>query len=186
MIRTATGNAPGDTVSLVLLPHRSLSRVGLVAFLACQILVAGSYALLAAWRGNVFAPVFAMLELALVSWCMARVWKAASAGQIITLTPTQLDIAPTSGREGRHFHPYWVQVRLEPGVWRGWPSRLLVGSHGRLVEIGAFLNEDERQVLAQRLMELLRAANAGGNGQKDFDGVVESIAPRSRLNRSGS
>jgi uncharacterized membrane protein len=170
MTRTATGKAPGDTVSLVLLPHRSLSRAGLVAFLVCQSLVAGSYALLAAWRGNVFAPVFAMLELALVSGCMVRVWKASSAGQIITLTPTQLDIAATSGRESQHFHPYWVQVRLEPGTWRGWPSRLLVGSHGRLAEIGAFLNEDERQVLAQRLMELLRAANAGCGSKENSKG----------------
>lgn len=163
MIRTATGKAPGDTVSLVLLPHRSLTRVGLVAFLVCQSLMAGSYALLAAWRGNVFAPAFAVLELALVCWCMTRVWKASSAGQIISLTPTQLDIAATSGKESQHFHPYWVKVRVEPGAWRGWPSRLLVGSHGRFVEIGAFLNEDERRALAQRLMELLQAANAGGD-----------------------
>lgn len=170
MIRTATGKTPGDTVSLVLLPHRSLTRAGLVAFLVCQSLVAGSCALLAAWRGNVFAPVFAMLELALVSGCMARVWKASAAGQIITLTPTQLDIGATSGTEHVHFHPYWVQVHIEPGSWRGWPSRLLVGSHGRLVEIGAFLNENERQVLAQRLTELLRAANAGGGSRENSKG----------------
>jgi uncharacterized membrane protein len=159
MIRTAPGKASGDVVSLVLLPQRSSTRAGLVAFVAGQSIVAGGYALLAAWRGNVFAPLFAMLELALVAWCLARVWKASGTGQIITLTPTQLDIAPTSGAQGRHFHPYWVKVRVEPGQWRGWPSRLLVGSHGREVEIGAFLNEDERQALALRLTELLRAAN---------------------------
>lgn len=162
MIRTATGKAPGDTVSLVLLPHRSLTRAGLVAFLVGQSLVAGSYALLAAWRGNVFAPLFAVLELALVSGCLTWVWKASGSGQVITLTSMQLDIAPTSGKEHVCFHPYWTHVRLEPGSWPGWPSRLWVGSHGREVEVGAFLNEDERQALAQRLMELLRAANAGG------------------------
>src|SRR5258708_4749634 len=97
MIRTAPGKAPGDAVSLVLLPHRSLTRAGLVAFLIGQSLLAGGYALLAAWRGNVFAPVFAVLELGFVSWCMARVWKVSAAGQVITLTPTQLDIAATSG-----------------------------------------------------------------------------------------
>ena len=97
MIRTAPGKASGDAVSLVLLPHRSLTWTGLVAFLIGQSIVAGGYALLAAWRGNVFAPVFALLELGFVGWCMARVWKVSAAGQIITLTPTQLDIAPTSG-----------------------------------------------------------------------------------------
>ena len=166
MIRTDTGNAPGDMVSLVLLPHRSLTRAGLVAFLVGQSLVAGGYALLAAWRGNVFAPVFAVLELALLSGCLVQVWKASGKGQIITLTPTQLDVAPTSGAEGVQFHPYWTHVRLERGSWRGWPSRLLVGSHGREVEVGAFLNEDERQALARRLMELLQATNAGGGMEK--------------------
>lgn len=170
MMRTATGKAPGDSVSLVLLPHHSLTRAGLVAFLVWQSVVAGSYALLAAWRGNVFAPVFALLELVLVGWCMTRVWKASSAGQIITLTPTQLDIAATSGNESLHFHPYWVKVQIEPGAWRGWPSRLLVGSHGRFVEVGAFLNEEERQALAQRLMELLQAANAGGGSTEHTKG----------------
>jgi hypothetical protein len=38
------------------------------------------------------------------------------------------------------------------------------------VEIGAFLNEDERQMLAQRLMELLRAANAGCGSKENSKG----------------
>jgi len=161
MIRTAPGKASGDVVSLVLLPHRSLTRAGLAAFLIGQSFVAGGFAVLAAWRGNVFAPVFAILELGFVGWCMARVWKVSAAGQIITVTPTQLEIAPTSGPQTAQFHPYWTHVRLEAGSWPGWPSRLLIGSHGREVEIGAFLNEDERQALALRLTELLQAANAG-------------------------
>jgi uncharacterized membrane protein len=36
-----------------------------------------------------------------------------------------------------------------------WPSRLLLGAHGRTVEVGAFLTEDERLGLRQRLSELL-------------------------------
>jgi uncharacterized membrane protein len=170
MIRTAPGKVSGDVVSLVLLPHRSLTRPGLVAFLLGQSLVAGGYALLAAWGGNVFAPVFAVVELAVVVYCLVRVWRASAAGQIITLTPEQLDIAPTSGTESAHFHPYWAQVRLEEGTWRSWPSRLLVGSHGRFVEVGAFLNEDERRVLAQRLTELLRSANARGGTNENSKG----------------
>jgi uncharacterized membrane protein len=163
MIRTAPGKAPGDMVSLVLLPRRSLTRAGLAAFFAGQSIAAGGYALLAAWEGNVFAPVFAVLELGVVAYCLARVWRASGSGQIITLTPTQLEIAPASGAQPAHFHPYWTRVRLEAGSWRGWPSRLLIGSHGREVELGAFLNEDERRALARRLTELLRAANAGGS-----------------------
>jgi uncharacterized membrane protein len=156
MTEMAPRTASDNPVSVLVLPHRSLTRAGLAVFLAAQSLAAGGFAVVAAWRGNVFAPAFAVLELGVVAYCLARVWSASAKGQIITLTPSQLNIAATSGAAPANFHPYWVRVRLEPGRWRGWPSRLLVGSHGREVEIGAFLNDEERRELAQRLTELLR------------------------------
>jgi uncharacterized membrane protein len=148
--------AANAAVSVAVLPHRSISRAGLIAFLVAQSVVAGAFAALAAWRGNVFAPGFAVLELAVLAGCLARVWCAAGRGQLITLTPSQLTVAATSGTEMARFHPYWVRVRVIPGRWPGWPSRLLLGSHGRDVEVGAFLNDDERRELARRLTELLR------------------------------
>ncbi len=59
---------------------------------------------------------------------------------------------------GRHysatrqeFQRSWVNVALERS-WNSWyPSRLLIRSHGREVEIGRCLNEQERQGLAQEL-----------------------------------
>jgi uncharacterized membrane protein len=150
---------PGEAVSMVILPHRSLSRAGLKLFLAAQGLAAMGFALLAAWRGNVFAPAFAVLELGLVAWCLIRVWRASAVGEVIVLSATYLEIARmgAAGPAAR-FHPYWARLSLQPGRWRGAPSRLLVRSHGREVEIGAFLNDEERRDLAQRLSGLLAQA----------------------------
>jgi uncharacterized membrane protein len=150
---------PGDAVSMVILPHRSLSRAGLWLFLTAQGVAAMGFALLAAWRGNVFAPGFAVVELGVVAWCLTRVWRASAAGEVIVLTATQLEIA-RMGDDGPavRFHPYWARVALQPGRWRGAPNRLLVRSHGREVEIGAFLNDEERRDLAQRLSGLLAQA----------------------------
>jgi uncharacterized membrane protein len=155
MSEQISGSNPGETVSVMVLPHRSLSRSGLTGFLIAQSLAAGIFALLAAMQGNVLAPVFAVLELGVVAYCLHRVWRASGEGQIITLTSSRLEIS--AARAGSvQFHPYWVRLRLEPGRWRGWPSRLLVGSHGREVEVGQFLNDAERGLLAQRLTQLLR------------------------------
>ena len=151
-----SGSVPGETVSMVVLPHRSLSRTGLTGFLIAQSLAAGGFAALAAWQGNVLAPVFAILELAVVAYCLTRVWRVSGVGQIITLTPSRVEIAAAGTAGPVYFHPYWVRVRLAPGRRRGWPSRLLLGSHGREVEVGKFLNEAERRLLAQRLTQLLR------------------------------
>lgn len=155
MSEQGPGSIPGETVSVMVFPHRSLSRSGLIGFLVAQSLAAGIFALLAASQGNVLAPVFALLELGVVAYCLLRVWRVSSEGQIITLTPSCLQITATRAGSAQ-FHPYWVQLRLETGRWRGWPSRLLLGSHGRMVEVGKFLNEAERRILAQRLTQLLR------------------------------
>ena len=154
-----------EAVSVVLLPHRSLSRAGLWLFLAAQSVAAGGFAGLAAWRGNVFAPAFAVLELGLVAYCLGRVWRASASGEVITLTASTLEVA----RMGKSapplkMHPYWARLTLQPGRWRGWPSRLLLRSHGRSVEIGAFLNEAERAELALRLSRLLARSRARRRG----------------------
>jgi len=151
------------------LPHRTLSRAGLIAFLVAQGFAAGVMAGLAAWRGNVLAPAFAVFELAVVTYCLRRVWVVSGLGQLIALSETQLTVTSARGAEAVQFHPYWVRVQLLAGRERGWPSRLVLRSHGREVEIGAFLNDDERRELAQRLTELLRPLQdrSGSTGQSD-------------------
>jgi uncharacterized membrane protein len=165
MSEQPSGSIPGETVSVMVMPHRSLSRSGLIGFLLAQSLAAGIFALLAASQGNVLAPVFALLELGVVAYCLHRVWRASGEGQIITLTASRLQITARAGFA--QFHPYWVRVRLEAGRWRGWPSRLLLGSHGREVEVGQFLNEAERRLLAQRLTQLLRSMQDRGRATEN-------------------
>lgn len=149
----------GGAVRMMILPHRSLSRAGLWLFLAAQSVAAGGFAGLAAWRGNVFAPAFAVLELAAVAYCLVRVWRASAGGESITLTASMLEIARIGNcAPPARFHPYWAQLVLQPGRCYGWPSRLLLRSHGRSIEIGRFLNEAERRDLAQRLAALLAQA----------------------------
>jgi uncharacterized membrane protein len=167
MSEQGPGLIPGEAVSVMVLPHRSLSRSGLIGFLLAQCLAAGTFALLAAAQGNVLAPMFAVLELGVVAYCLQRAWRASGEGQIITLAPSRLQITATRAGSAQ-FHPYWVRVRLEAGRWRGWPSRLLVGSHGRMVEVGQFLNEAERRILAQRLTQLLRPMQDRG-GPRNYD-----------------
>jgi uncharacterized membrane protein len=164
MIEQPPAFAPGDAVSMVILPHRSLSRAGLWLFMAAQSVATAAFAVLAAFGGNVFAPAFAIAELVLVGYCLNRVWKSSAAGEIIVVSPTRLEIARMDGNgPPARFHPYWARVSLQPGAWRGAPSRLLVRSHGRELEIGAFLNEEERSDLAKRLARLLDEAAGSGS-----------------------
>ena len=50
----------------------------------------------------------------------------------------------------------WANIVLERS-WNNWyPSRLLLRSHGRQLEIGKFLNEQERQCLAIELSKVIK------------------------------
>jgi uncharacterized membrane protein len=169
-----TPTATGPAVSVLVLPHRSLSRAGLIGFLVAQGIAIGIFATVAAFGGNVFAPGFAILAMWLVAFCLMRIWRKSAAGQIVTMTPTQLEVAATSGSPVVRFHPYWTKVRLEQGRHRGWPGKLLIGSHGREIEIGAFLNEQERRELAQRMRQLLREVqDRGGSRDTSVQGDSE-------------
>lgn len=55
----------------------------------------------------------------------------------------------------------WAQIRLLPPRIRWYPTRLVIRSHGKEVELGGFLNEDERRQLAGELRD---AINDGVEG----------------------
>jgi len=51
----------------------------------------------------------------------------------------------------REFRRPWVRLEMRRAPVGHWPSRLLLASQGRSVEVGAFLTEDERVALKTRL-----------------------------------
>jgi uncharacterized membrane protein len=82
--------------------------------------------------------------------------------QVITISDREviIEIGRKQPEQRYQFQRAWARVILErvPASW--YPSRLLIRSHGRELEIGRFLNEQERLGLANCLRQAL--ANAGG------------------------
>ena len=62
------------------------------------------------------------------------------------------------GRDEQHeFARYWTQVRLVESEASNWPSRLMLRSKGRSVEIGSFLTDRERDGLKRRLAQVIES-----------------------------
>lgn len=76
------------------------------------------------------------------------------------LSITENNIIFERGRQNpetrKEFQRAWAKVILERSRISWYPSRLLLRSHGHQLEIGRFLNEQERQGLA---LEIQRALN---------------------------
>ena len=148
----------GQTVTVWLRPNRTLSRRSmhrLVGWLAVATL---GTALLGAWvQGNIYAPLFALAESAGVAWALGVAWHAGDRSERITMDAHTLQVEALPGGVRTRFQPGWVRVRLQPGSGH---RRLLLASHGRELEIGAFLADEERVEVSRELNSLLARMNA--------------------------
>jgi uncharacterized membrane protein len=154
VLRPAAAGLPCATIWLK--PNRALSRRDLRRLIGVLAVLALTTAGLGAWQGNVFAPLFALLESTAVALALGVAWRAGDRSERITLDGTSVEVRSLPGRRGACFQSYWVRVRLQEGEGR---HRLLLTSHGKELEIGAFLTDEERAELSRKLMVLLADLN---------------------------
>ena len=154
VLRPASAGSP--CVTMWLKPNRALSRRDLRRLImglgALALITAG----LGAWQGNVFAPLFALVESVAVAWALNAAWRAGGRSERITLDSESLEVRCLPDRRSMRFQVYWVRVLMDSGHGR---RRLLLSSHGRELEVGAFLSEPERSALSKKLKVLLASLN---------------------------
>lgn len=153
----AVPSSSDATDCIVLRPHAALSPgqardlfAGLAVFMTTMIAMFLGHG---AWPiALCFALTLAAFGAGLyVTCCRSRDC------ELLVFDETRLCVIQRRGRheEYHEFQRYWARVALE-AVRDGWyPSRLVIRSHGRALEVGACLNDDERERVAQRLRQLL-------------------------------
>lgn len=158
VVSVQTNRAAPARATMWLRPVQRLTPPWLWACMGLLAVVALMVAWLSARQGNVFAPVFAVLETLGLGAAFAAVWKGSQRGERITLDAHALEVAAWPQRRRASYPSGWVRVGLEAGAGR---QRLVLRSHGRETEIGAFLTDDERATAAQELRGLLAHFAAG-------------------------
>ena len=140
----------------LLYPHRSLSQRGFLILTAGTLLIVtvygGLFLFLGAW------PIFGFLgaEWLLFWWLLRTHFRGDRRAERIRLYPDHLLLQSIDAKgvvAEERFEPYWLQVILSE---RGFDNPiLLLRSHGKAVEIGAFLGADERRRFAGQLRAAL-------------------------------
>lgn len=157
MIAVESPALPSQPLVFWVRPNRSLSRRGMVTLWG---VLAGSsmlVALVSGMVGNAYAALFALAESGALALALATVWKAGARAERIRCGEDALEVhAFPSGQQRACFQPYWVRLGWRPGNGH---RRLVLASHGREIEIGAFLGDEEREQLQQRLELLLARAH---------------------------
>jgi uncharacterized membrane protein len=143
-----------------LTPHRSLSRSGIryvIAFAAVMASVPGIvFFAMGAW------PIvgFLGLDILLIWWALSASTRDGKRLETVTLWPDQLELKRVSARgkeELMRFNPYFVKLVID----RDYNERT-TGLHLRTrdddVEIGSFLNGDEKASFAKAFGTALKRA----------------------------
>lgn len=140
----------------LLYPHRSLPARGYLILITGTATIAGLYGLMFLFLGA--WPIFGFIgaEWLLFWWLLRTHLKGDRRAERIRLFHDRLVLQQIDAK-GRvaecSFEPYWLQIVLYE---RGFEDpALLLRSHGRSVEIGAFLGAHERRQFADELNQVL-------------------------------
>lgn len=141
----------------VIRPNRSLSRrllLGVLGtYLAIETGIGVGFLLKGAW------PIlpFAGLEILVVGAVLYVLSRHRGDCEVVVVDDAHLTVVRRQGaHQSQHeFQRYWTRVRLRRDAKKWYPSRLWVGSHGHFVEIGASMEEAEREALARDLRQVI-------------------------------
>lgn len=144
-----------------LAPNCSLTPMGAKLFFGATCLFSLAFAMIFVVLG--FWPVlpFWALEMLALGLALNSSMKRRRYTQTVTITDSRISLVTRSrrGEAKQEFARHWAKVRLRSSRARSYPSRLMIESRGRAFEVGSFLTEDERCLLAKRLRNLVGGMN---------------------------
>lgn len=150
-----------EIVRLVVWPHRSLDRRGLILLIAAVSVGMGCALakplLHGAWP--VAIPVIASFAGFLLA--LRANMRSARHNEIIEITPRTVRVRSERERmpsKETEFNTYWTRVSVSTDRYA--ENRILLHQSGRSLEIGAFLSPDERVELAEKLKASIAAAKS--------------------------
>lgn len=138
-------------------PNHSLSwsqAKWMIGLLACvALIIGGGFFLL----GYTLVLPFSGFEVALVAGAMRVCLKRSECREIVSIGGDEITILREGARtpETQRLPRAWARVELRRPDYRWYPSRLVLRSHARSIEMGAFLTEEERKSLARELRTAL-------------------------------
>lgn len=148
----------------VLTPYRSLGPNGFMILMGCFGVVS-FFAGFLFWRIGAW-PVFGFfgLDVALLWYAFRLNYRSARVFEEVAVSRTEISVrrvGPGNRYQEFHFNPVWVRLTVnrldDEGV-----VRITLASRGETVDLGNFLNPEDRTSFAGAIANALSVAKAGG------------------------
>lgn len=165
--------AGADVAEVRLRPPRALTARQfrlLFAVLAGAMCVVALFSWLVG--GNVYAPLFALLDSALVAWALRWLWRLGERDEVIRIDGQAVEVRSTRQAAVRfRAHPYWVRVSEDAVA-------VNLDCSGRRCAIGTFLGPEERHALAAGLRRELAGASGRAGPADATAGCMDPATER--------
>lgn len=146
----------GEHVALILMPNNSASWQQVQVFLLSLALVMVVIALSFAWAGAWLILPFAGLELAAVVISFYYVSLANTTKEVITFSTDEIkiELGRSKVQHSTCFQRAWTRVIITQSTKPLAIPSILLKCKSHSVEIGTFLNSDDKKLLIQHLKKL--------------------------------
>jgi uncharacterized membrane protein len=147
----------GQDCHWLIRPNQSLSwRAAVQVYAAIAVVCLGigiAFALHGFWTVLPFAGLEVVVLGAAFYICLAR----SQMREVVSVNAEHVTVEKgrQTPQERWECPRAWARISLEPPPFAWYPSRLAIGYQGRQVQVGAFLNEEERRALAAELQRVI-------------------------------
>jgi uncharacterized membrane protein len=153
MIKTSTNNTGLKTI--VLKPNNSASwqfNMAILGFVAFVLISASSYF---AYHGLWLIFPFAGLEILVLFICIYLRLRANHNTEVITVDKSTVVVerGVYQPEKSWKYHRMWTKIFVKQPVFRGHPKRIFICSHGKQLELGSFLNKQDKEILIKDLKD---------------------------------
>ncbi len=130
-------------------PNRALNSRGWVVFFLSIFLLSLSLAVRVLFLGYWLVLPFVLVDMAALAGVFYMLYQRSNIVEQVIVSGDRLEVFHLEKGRNRQwaFPLHWVQVKLESPQHRWYPSRLLIGSHGKWVELASCLTDEERESL---------------------------------------
>lgn len=139
------------------MPNQAMPWAVLVKIYAVLSVIILVIALVFTFRGYVLVLPFAGLDILLLGFAFYTSARFGQQKQVVILDKETIKVEFGTKKPERFIEisRHWATLELQRPARKWLPSKLLIRSHGKEIELGQFLNEEEREGLAKLLKQEL-------------------------------
>ena len=158
MVETRFNEADGSAV-IVLRPNNSASWQVNLAVIGLVTLVLFAVCVYFALKGLWLVFPFAGLEVVALYICFYLRVRANNRTEVITFDRDTVVIEQGKlfAEKSWKYHRLWAKIFVRKAPYIGHPKQVIIRSHGKELELGAFLNNQDKEVLIKDLKNIIYA-----------------------------